>query len=103
MKNVEPIDLGNNETIHLKKGRFGYRVVNPIKNPDGTTNWINLLIGGWGNFWTLIFIMFVILSFLYGVKQMMTDCNDMAKNPCDYTNLNCRDNYEYHLIGWYFY
>ena len=84
MKNIEPIDLGNNETIHLKKTYFGYRIVHPIKNQDGTTNWINLLIGGWGNFWTLMFIMLVLLSFLYGVKQMMASCNNMAEHPEQY-------------------
>ena len=77
------------EIINLKKGTFGYRVVHPIKNEDGTTNWINLLIGGWGNLAILIFIMLVILSFMYGVKEMMAGCNDMAENPCSYTNLDC--------------
>ena len=52
------------DIINLKKGMFGYRVVHPIKNEDGTTNLINLLIGGWGNFWMLIFIMIVFLSFM---------------------------------------
>ena len=84
MKNIEPIDLGNNETIHMKKGMFGYRVVHPHKNPDGTINWINLLVGGWGNFLTLIFIMLVILSFLYGVNEMMASCNDMAEHLENY-------------------
>ena len=89
MKNIEQVDLGNNETISVKKGKFGYRVVHPHKDENGKIIWINLLIGGWGNFLTLIFIMIVILSFLYGVKEMMTGCNDMAKNPCAYTNLDC--------------
>lgn len=91
---IKAEDLPENENVYLKKDMFGYRVVQPIKNEDGTTNWINLLVGGWENFWLLMFIILVILSFLYGVKEMMADCNDMAKNPCKYFNLDCTDRYD---------
>ena len=94
-KNIEQIDLGNNETISLAKGKFGYRVVHPHKDSNGKIIWINLLIGGWENFFKLLFIMFVILSFLYGVKQMNEGCREMAKNPCAYTNLDCTRVYKY--------
>ncbi len=77
------------EIINLRKGMFGYRVIEPIKNDDGTTNWMNFLIGGWGNFFKLIFILFILGCFLFGAKQIMSGCNDMADNPCKYTNLDC--------------
>ena len=84
MKNIEQINLGNNETISLAKGKFGYRVVHPHKDNNGKTIWINLLIGGWENFFKLLFIMFVILCFLYGVKEMTASCRNMAEHPEQY-------------------
>jgi len=77
------------DIVNLRKGKFGYRVVQPIKNEDGTTNWINFLIGGWENFFKLLFILGIAFLFLFGVKQMLKGCNDMAENPCRYTNLDC--------------
>jgi len=79
--------LIDNEEVHLKKGTFGYRVVHP-GIIDGKKNWVNILVGGYGNLITLIFILLVILSFLYGVKEMLTGCSDLAENPCKY----CREN-----------
>ena len=94
MKNIiEAANLPENDKVYLRKGKFGYRVVYPTVNEDGSKNWINILIGGWGNFITLIFIMFVILCFLYGVKEMTTSCRDMAENPCAYFNLDCQTRY----------
>ena len=86
---IDSKDLPENERVYLKKGLFGYRVVHPIKNKDGTTNWINLLIGGWGNLFKLLFILFIIFCFIYGVQEMLGSCRDMARNPCKYTDLDC--------------
>lgn len=86
---IKAEDLPEKERVYLRKGRFGYSVVHPRKNEDGTTNWINLLIGGWGNFFKLLFILLVIFLFLYGVREMMEGCNDLAANPCKYTDLDC--------------
>jgi len=84
MKNIEKVDLGNNEIINVKKGMFGYRIVYPHKDINGKIVWVNLLVGGWGNFWKLLFIMVVILSFLYGVREMTASCRDMAEHPENY-------------------
>jgi len=95
MKNIiEARELPEDERVYLKKGFLGWDVVQPVKNENGTTNWLNLLIGGWGNLFKLLFILLVIFSFLYGVNEMMRGCNDMAKNPCKYTNLDCTRYYK---------
>jgi len=78
----------DDEEVHLKKGFFGYRVIHPPMI-NGKRNWINLLVGGWGNFITLIFILLILLSFFVGVKEMIASCNDFAENPCDYIDLDC--------------
>ena len=82
------------EPVYLKKGMFGYRVVYPIRNPDGSLNWINVLFGGYENLIKLIIILFIFFCFIYGVQEMMGSCKDMAKNPCKYTNLDCTRYYD---------
>ena len=63
MNIIEAADLPEKEKIYLKKDMFGYRIVHPIKNPDGSINFANLLFGGVRNLMFLIFF-FGILSFL---------------------------------------
>lgn len=96
---METIEL-NNEKVNLKKGMFGWAVVHPVKNEDGTINWPNMLFGGYGNLFKLLLILFVILSLLYGVKEMMISCKDMAENPCKYTNLDCSILYNNNFVSW---
>lgn len=77
------------EKIYLRKDMFGWRVVNPIKNSDGTFNWKNLWFG---NRKVIIFtiIWLLIMAFIfYGVNEMLSSCKDMSKNPCNYFNLDC--------------
>ena len=81
----------NNEVVAMTKGMFGWRVVHPIKNSNGSINWINLSVGGWGNLIMLLFIFLIIGVGYFGMKQMMVSCNDMAEDPCKYTNLNCQE------------
>ena len=77
------------EPVYLKKSSFGYRVVHPLKNPDGSWNFINIIFGGIENLITLIIVLLIILSFMYGVREMLASCNDMAANPCKYINTDC--------------
>ena len=88
MKNIEEVFV-DGDKVYLKKGTFGYRIVQPIKDNEGKTILINLLIGGWGNFFKLLFILFIVFAFLYGAKEMMGSCNDMAENPCSYFDVDC--------------
>ena len=81
---IEAANLPESDKVYLSKGIFGYRVVHPIKNEDGSQNWVNTLVGGWGNFIKIIFIILLILFFLYGVNQMMISCNNMAAHPEQY-------------------
>jgi len=88
----EILDVGDvplNDELYVKKGIFGYRVVNPTRDKHGKIIWVNLLIGGWGNFLKLLFILFVIGCFLYGFHEVTEGCKDLAENPCAYTNLDC--------------
>lgn len=57
MKEVE-ID---GEIINIHKGKFGWKVVYPIRNKDNSINYKNLIAGGnWFNL--ILIIVFVILA-----------------------------------------
>jgi len=43
----------------VKSKFFGYRLVYPIKNKDGSTNWFNLLTGG--SWWNIIKVVGVVI------------------------------------------
>lgn len=78
-------DLPEKEEIYLKRDIFGYRFVHPIKNPDGTYNWMNLLFGGKRNFFNLIVIL-IILGFLmyahfHDVKAIQDNYIKISKDP----------------------
>jgi len=89
---IEARNLPEKENIYLRKGMFGYRVVYPNQNENGSINWINLLIGGWGNLFKLLFVLFIIFCFIFGTMEMISSCKDMAKNPCKYISIDCSIN-----------
>ncbi len=81
MKGVEKIREG----LYIKKSFDGYRVVHPMKNDDGSTNWFNILTGG--NWWSLLktlFLLFIIfavsLSYLHDTKA----CRELISDPCEF-------------------
>lgn len=77
----------NEEVIHLKKSKVfggGWRVVHPINNKDGSINWINLLVGGWGNLIVLIFLALLLYFSYVGITEILESCRDMAAHPCNY-------------------
>lgn len=81
MNNIISILL-DKEKIYLKKSRFGYRVVNPIRNNDGSYNLKNLLIGGsWINIIIVGIIVTVILGCLWEYSTNVSNLLECIKNP----------------------
>jgi ABC-type sulfate transport system permease subunit len=80
----------NDDGSYVKKDkRFGYRVIYPYKNNDGTINWFNLCTGGsWAKLVVTILIVSLILFSVYAYKTDVKTCYEVIKNPCDYCNLN---------------
>ena len=80
----------NDDGSYVKKDkRFGYRVIYPYKNNDGTINWFNLCTGGsWAKLIVTILIVSLILFSVYAYKTDVKTCYEVIKNPCDYCNLN---------------
>jgi hypothetical protein len=94
MKKIEMISI-NGEKIHLKKDNLGWRIVNPIKNEDGSINIINLLFGGKRNLAILLIILLFVLGFFYVYHHDTAEMRKVVENPCLYcrssinlTNLN---------------
>jgi len=90
---IEYVKINDCE-LALKKDAWGYRIVNPMRNKDGTINWINLLFGGKRMLVWLIMVFIVLGSFYMGVKDIMYSCKNLGENPCDYFGeLHCERDY----------
>lgn len=82
--------------VHVIKDKlFGYRLVHPIKNKDGTINWFNLFTGGsWGNLIMVIvicaFLVSLVIIYKNDVSQLVECCNsacdNLVSNLPDYMN-----------------
>lgn len=74
----------NGEKIYLKKNfLFGWGIINPIKNEDGSINWKNLICGGsWFKLIVLGFIILIILGAVYEYSMAVSMANEcLSKNP----------------------
>lgn len=78
-------DLPVSEDLFFKKDVFGYRIVNP--NRDPFTNkivWVNVLIGGWRNFFVLLILLGFVLLFFYAHEEMTSELRVVADSPCEF-------------------
>lgn len=74
----------DNEKLYLKKGRFGWGIVHPIKI-DGKINWKNLIAGGsWWKLGGIIFIVLIILGCVYEYSQAVEIANNCLNNTINY-------------------
>lgn len=78
MQNIKSIEL-DGEKIHLNKSKiFGWGVVHPNKNEDGSTNWFNILTGGsWLKLIITIIIILIVLGFFYEYSTNLKLCSEM--------------------------
>lgn len=104
-KYIEAGELPADEKIYFKKDMLGWRIVHPYRNPNGTYNWINLFIGGWRNFLTLVLILliagFVMWSYNHDVQAIQENYGKIADNPLGWCHDICTGKvnpYEYSNI-----
>lgn len=81
---IKAEDLPEKENIYLKKDMFGYRIVHPVKNEDGTINYLNLLFGGKRNLINLIIILLVMGLLIYSYQHDIKSMKGVVANPCNY-------------------
>ena len=76
----------NDDGSYIKNDKlFGYSVVYPYKNRDGSINWFNLTTGGsYGKLAVTIFIILLIIGSVYAYKKDVGTCYEVIKNPCEY-------------------
>ena len=95
---IEKIVIGQ-EVIHLNKGMFGWNVVHPWKNEDGSYNWFNLITGGsWTNLFMWIFIAVIIVGVVY---EYTSNINTLVSCFDNLINLeNCKEAFGGSNLNW---
>ena len=92
MASIKKIIEVDGEKVYLQKSQYGtklldyWRVVEPVKNEDGSWNWMSLLFGGVRNIVPIIFITVVMILFGLGFQELFAGCQAIASNPCAYCN-----------------
>jgi hypothetical protein len=94
-KIIESSELPIGEKIYLKKDWFGWRVVEPWRDPiTKKINWFNFLVGGKRNLVnSIIFIIIIGLIFL-AYKEQIVAYYTIMKRPCDFcpgSFASCKD------------
>lgn len=82
-KIIEAAELPENEKVYLRREWFnwGWRIVHPIKNKDGSIDWWNLIIGGKQNIISLIFIVLMITLLLLAINETIEPARDIIEDP----------------------
>lgn len=92
MKIIEAADLPDGEKVYLKKGRFGYTVVDP-GILDHTTGKISIrkLLLGTKKMWAYAIIVIILFGLWYlGTTELISNYRTIAENPCEFCNI-CRN------------
>jgi len=72
------------EKVYLKKDFTGWRIIHPPKNPDGSLNWFNIIVGGWGNMIFILFVLGLTFGFFYIYAHDTAEMQKVLENPCEY-------------------
>ena len=85
---IESANLPVSDKVYLKKDIFGWRVVQPYKNEDGSLNWTNILFGGWRNFWfslaLLAIIGFLMYSHFHDMQAIQSNYEVISADPISF-------------------
>lgn len=80
MSEIKKITL-ENDILYLKKGIFGWNIVEPIKNEDGTFNWFNFITGGWRSLIAMAFILLLLGLFYLAWNEAISQATEcFARN-----------------------
>lgn len=87
-KIFEASELPDDEKVYLVKDFFGWRIVHPIRDENGKTNYMNLFFGGKKNLVILILLILIFTIQFIGTKELISNYKLIADNPCDFCE-NC--------------
>lgn len=91
-------EIGKMDEIQLEPGvkvikskLSRWRVIFPIKNPDGSINYFNLLTGGsWGKILEVVIVvaimLILILLYRHDTQFLVDKINSISENPCAWCN-----------------
>lgn len=88
---VEAAQLPEHEKVFMKKDVFGWRVVHPFLNEDGSKNWLNILTGGWRNLVTVIVLVLCLLGLIYAYQHDMAEVKEIVEEPCNFCNCDLKN------------
>lgn len=87
-KIIETSELPLGQKVYLKHDAFGWRVVEPWKNPEtGKINWFNFCFGGKRALLMLIVVLVILALIYFGVNEMISNYKVIAEAPCQF----CKD------------
>lgn len=94
MKNniIKAEDLPENEIVYLKKDIFGWRVVEPINNEDGSINYRRLILGSKRSWLAAGIIVLMFLLFYLTIHDTALQLKQRVEAPCYY----CADSPQYY-------
>src|SRR3990167_10462809 len=82
-KIIEAADLPSEEKVYLKKDWTGWRVIEPIKDPEtGIFIWKNFL--NRKGFMLLIYIIIIVSLGYMAFREQLYNYKMVLENPCDY-------------------
>ena len=81
---IEVANLPAGEKIYLKKDWSGWRVIEPYKDENGKINWKQFIFGTRKTLITLIIYLLIAVMLYFGIKQLISQYQDIALNPCKY-------------------
>lgn len=83
-------DLPEDEKVHLRKDIFGWRVVYPIRNPEGKLLPLNTIFGNPRTFILLIVCVLLFLLIIGGAKNELNSIesryHNISSDPVGYCN-----------------
>jgi len=81
---IKPEDLPEKESIFLKKDFLGWKIVHPIRNEDGSLNWLNMLVGGKRNLFNLSMFFVILVLVILGINELISQYAIVANAPCEF-------------------
>jgi len=95
---IEVREIPLDEKVYLRKRKsFGWSVVHPIRNEDGTINWLNLLVGGsWWNLFIVGIIVIIVLGCVYQYSKDINILLDCFKDPIQLET--CKQSFGYYNL-----
>lgn len=81
---IKAEDLPDGEKVYLKKDFLGWRVVEPVRNEDGSWNWKKIIVGTKRTWFGVIVILIIAALFYFGIKEILDPLRIIAENPGEY-------------------